>query len=66
MARAVESRLLPAPRSKGCAFCDQPAQSQWVGGDELDEVVVACCSDHVSQAREQWEELYARFNARRR
>jgi hypothetical protein len=44
------------------AFCEQPAQTQWVGGDDLDEVIVACCSDHVSQARTRWEELYARFN----
>jgi hypothetical protein len=40
MAVAPEPRLLPAPRSKGCAFCTRPAQSQWVGGDELDEVIV--------------------------
>jgi hypothetical protein len=63
MTHAVEPRLLPAPRSKGCAFCGQPAQSQWVGGDELDEVIVACCPDHVSEARARWEELYAQFNA---
>jgi hypothetical protein len=62
MTQSVEHRLLSAPRSKGCAFCEQPAQTQWVGGDELDEIIVPCCSDHVSQARERWEELYARFN----
>jgi hypothetical protein len=63
MTREVEPRLLVAPRSKGCAFCEQPAQHQWVGGDELDEVVVACCPEHIDQARERWEELYTRFNA---
>jgi hypothetical protein len=63
MTHSVEPRLLPAPRTKGCAFCEQPTQSQWVGGDELDEVVVACCSEHISQARERWEGLYTRFNA---
>jgi hypothetical protein len=62
MAVAPEPRLLPAPRSKGCAFCAQPAQSQWVGGDELDEVIVPCCREHIAQARERWEELYVRFN----
>jgi hypothetical protein len=63
MATSAEPRLLPAPRSEGCAFCEQPAQTQWVGGDDLDEVIVACCPEHVRQARERWEELYARFNA---
>jgi hypothetical protein len=62
MTQTLEPRLLPAPPSKGCAFCEQPAQSQWVGGDELDEVIVPCCSEHVTQARERWEALYARFN----
>ena len=62
MTQTLEPRLLPAPPSKGCAFCEQPAQSQWVGGDELDEVIVPCCAEHVTQARERWEALYARFN----
>jgi hypothetical protein len=62
MGSSPEPRLLPASRAKGCAFCEQAAQSQWVGGDELDEVIVPCCSKHVDQARERWEELYARFN----
>jgi hypothetical protein len=62
MASSPEPRLLSAPRSKGCVFCAQPAQSQWVDGDELDEVIVPCCSEHVNQARERWEELYARLN----
>lgn len=60
---APEPRLLPAPPSTGCAFCHQPAHTRWVGGDELDEVVVDCCREHESQARQWWEELYARFNA---
>jgi hypothetical protein len=54
MTQALEPHLLPAPRSKGCAFCEQPAQTQWVDGDKLDEIIVACCPGHVSQAREQW------------
>jgi hypothetical protein len=62
MGPSPEPRLLPAPRAKGCAFCEQAAQSQWVGGDELDEVIVPCCSEHVEQARERWEDLYAQFN----
>jgi hypothetical protein len=62
MTHTIEPRLLPASLSKGCAFCEQPAQSQWVGGDELDEVIVPCCREHVTQARERWEATYARFN----
>jgi len=62
MESSLGPRLHPAPHSKGCVFCEQAAQSQWVGGDELDEVIVPCCREHVSQARERWEELYARFN----
>jgi hypothetical protein len=62
MTQILEPRLLPAPPSKGCAFCEKPAQSQWVGGDELDEVIVPCCSEHVTQGRERWEAIYARFN----
>jgi hypothetical protein len=60
---APEPRLLPAPPSTGCAFCNQPAQTRWVGGDELDEIVVYCCREHEPHARQRWEELYARFNA---
>jgi hypothetical protein len=52
----------PAP-TKGCAFCTQPADWLWVGGDEWDQVVVYCCSDHKIQARERWGERYARFQA---
>jgi hypothetical protein len=63
MPAPVQPRSLPAPRSKGCAFCEQPADIQWVGGDELDEVVVSCCATHALEGRERWEELYARFNA---
>jgi hypothetical protein len=59
----AQPHLLPAPRSKGCAFCEQPADLQWVGGDELDEVVVYCCAGHVREGRERWEGLYVRFNA---
>jgi hypothetical protein len=63
MATSAEPRLLPAPRSKGCVFCDQPAQTQWVGGDDLEEVVVYCCAEHQSQGRERWDELYTRMSA---
>ena len=62
MPSAIEPQSLPAPRSKGCAFCDQPAQTQWVGGDDLEEVVVYCCAQHQSQGRQRWEELYTRMN----
>jgi hypothetical protein len=63
MPAPAQPRSLPAPRSKGCAFCEKPADIQWVGGDELDEVVVCCCAAHAPEGRERWEELYARLNA---
>jgi hypothetical protein len=62
MSPTAEPRSIPAPRSAGCAFCEEPADVQWVGGDELDEVVVYCCAAHAREGRERWVALYARFN----
>lgn len=63
MAAPREPTLQSVPPTQGCAFCLQPAEARWVGGDELDQVVVYCCREHETQARQQWEERYARFLA---
>lgn len=63
MSFRAEPRLLFAPPTKGCAFCEQPAQIQWVGAGEWDQVVVYGCRDHEAQARHRWDELFARFQA---
>jgi hypothetical protein len=59
----IISLSLTTPPTHPCAICQRPAPTNWSGGEELDEVVVSCYPTHQDQARQRWDEVFARFQA---